>query len=42
MQWKDVMAFAVHGDWVAIIAGPVGYNRTWRMPEAGVGAEAGG
>jgi hypothetical protein len=35
IEWKNVMAFGVHGDRVVIIEGPVGYKRTWWMPETG-------
>ena len=37
IEWKDVMAFRVHSDRVVIIEGPVGYKRTWWMPEANGG-----
>jgi len=33
----DVMAFRVHSDRVVIIEGPVGFNRTWWLPEANGG-----
>jgi len=35
-----VMAFGVHGDRVVIVEGPVGYKRTWWMPEGRAGAES--
>ena len=31
IEWKDVMAFRVHGDRVVIIEGPVGYKRTYML-----------
>ena len=42
IEWKDVMAFRVHGDLVVIIEGPVGFKRTWRMPEGRAAREATG
>jgi len=35
IEWKNVMAFGVHSDRVVIIEGPVGFKRTWWVPEAG-------
>lgn len=37
IEWKNVIAFGVHSDRVVIIEGPVGYKRTWWMPEANGG-----
>jgi hypothetical protein len=41
IEWKNVMAFGLYSDRVVIIEGPVGYKRTWWLPEARaqVGAE---
>jgi hypothetical protein len=36
IEWKNVMAFGVHSDRVAIIEGPVWHKRAWWMPEARV------
>ena len=41
MEWKDVMAFGVHSDRVVVIEGPVGYKRTWWLPDGEGKAEAG-
>jgi hypothetical protein len=42
MEWNEVMAFRAHSDRVAIIEAPVGYKRTWWMPEVRAAAEAEG
>jgi len=42
IEWKDVMAFGVHSDRIVIVEGPVGFKRTWWVPEARAEASAGG
>jgi hypothetical protein len=37
IEWKHVMASGVHSDPAVIIEGPVGFKRTWWMPEANGG-----
>jgi hypothetical protein len=39
IEWKNVMAFGVHSDRVVIIEGPVGYKRTYMLPDAGEAGE---
>jgi len=40
IEWKNVMAFGVHGDRVVIVQGPVGYKRAWWFPASGAKAGA--